>query len=1438
MSQYYGADYKDPLSLKQKEPSSSIEISGSGGGGSCFPASTLIKTFKGWRPIDLIAIGEKVISYDRYSLLNYGWVTEKHTHSPKTAVDKLYFIYCEALSLFPQGITGNHAVYDATTKEHKEIQTFQIGEFLTDVTGLPREITQIVVRELPQKNTYNLTILPQHTYIAGEGIRVHNGGGGKGKSKGAVEAPNTLRSSAIAQVQEVISHGEIIGVVGGLQGVYLNNTAVLDASGNPNFTESKNLPEKTQLDLNGNLFKSLWAKSIPQGIILSINKTSRGWHIQSSAVLPYNSHAILRLRSKTKESLHKIRDLGSTDLTFLKEPPDSLENYLTTPIVLTFVSKDFDLQRIYSTPRIAHKDKRNQFLIVLNTDLGHRFQGKMAAIEGLFKTSLVQRDTRRNSQTTLRLAYYPRHGKVIPQKTRGSLTRELNLYAGNALTGYADGGYILLYSSGTRITTTASFFSINFYQRVGLPEQKRIPGYNTVEAEQSGFSQELFSVSSGIIKEIPRKNIAHARVTFRLPQGLWVQNTKTGNLSGSSLTIELSTRALPTGRWSIQQTYTVNGKATTSYDFERILDHPTDNISPWAIRAIKVTKDNDSVSVGQNINWVRITEIRDISPTYDKIAYTALSIPAEMVGNSIPTRGYHVMGIKIEVPRNYDPLLRTYGNTYWDGRFKTAWSDNPAWVLYDLLTNPEYGAYQQLNHTLDIDIYAFYEAALYCDAVIWKDGKYIYKLLDDGQGGTEVRYTFNSVISVQKEAWQLLQAIASCMRAVVVQRGGQVSLIQDRPQTPTRVITNANVVQGLFSYSSLDRAERVTAINCTFNDKLDRYLPRTISEELPDKIARYGLIEKEIIAYGAVTESQARRLARSELEIEDTGSELVTFSLALNILSLEVGTSIVIGDNSFVTGTSKYVAGKVISSERNILHLDRKLEISPSHNYIFGMSNQERTDIIKYPIVKYEQKNTSSSIIVEALPREDFTGREFYIYSVNYLDQKEYIILNILEEKTGIYGIKALLRDPTKYDRIDTGIQVAQAERFSLLPTRIPAVTDIKFRELSQSTKMANETTLLVSWSWEGKGLVAFRLHWRKNAGAFSTVNDIPLKEVEIPATTPGLYEVRIEAYSLQGKVSLGTRNEYSYREESILSTLLPPENFRVKGSTEGTSILLIWDYPIENDTQIDRLKEYSLSVFSQTNSDPLFTIRVPFRKDKGGEFEYTLAQNMADFGAPQREVQFRVASIDLTDDVSSEVRLLTQNAIPEVQDFSLVSTLESTFIHILSAPPIDLAGYVIHKLKKATETPTEENMVYQGTNTLVTILGEAGHSFFKVAAYDTFQSPRTINYGELNYGTGKGTTIHEIPPATTPPTSTYNFTNILFAPNSPDKDKVSWTAGSVINSTTVDEVYKDAKGVWKTRVIKKGATTELPIEAGQSTQTASEASPLYIYYVPSEGDT
>jgi hypothetical protein len=278
---------------------------------------------------------------------------------------------------------------------------------------------------------------------------------------------------------------------------------------------------------------------------------------------------------------------------------------------------------------------------------------------------------------------------------------------------------------------------------------------------------------------------------------------------------------------------------------------------------------------------------------------------------SIPQRAYDTRLLKVKVPSNYNPFSRTYDPPIWNGTFKLAWTDNPAWCFYDLITNRRYGLGKYIDPQFT-DKWTLYEISKYCD-----------ELVSDGKGGLEPRFTCNVLISTREDAYKVMNDMASVFRAIVYYSAGLIMTSQDRPKQSIYLFNNSNVKDGEFTYSNTSKRVRRNVALVRYNDKENFYKPAVKYVENRDGLIKFGIREIEVSAFGCTSEGQAERLGKWTLLSENFESELINFETSLPALYLKPGDIILVQDQN---RQNKVLGGRTFSLDKNSAVLDVKYE--------------------------------------------------------------------------------------------------------------------------------------------------------------------------------------------------------------------------------------------------------------------------------------------------------------------------------------------------------------------------------------------------------------------------------------------------------------------------------------------------------------------------------
>ncbi|EKY6094495.1 host specificity protein J, partial [Escherichia coli] len=458
------------------------------------------------------------------------------------------------------------------------------------------------------------------------------------------------------------------------------------------------------------------------------------------------------------------------------------------------------------------------------------------------------------------------------------------------------------------------------------------------------------------------------------------------------------------GHWVTEKDVTINGKTTSQYLTSVILNNLPER--PFNIRVVRVTADSTTDQLQNRTLWSSYTEIIDVKQCYPNTAIVGLQVDAEQFGGQQMVVNYHIRGRIIQVPSNYDPEKRTYSGI-WDGSLKPAYSNNPAWCLWDMLTHPRYGMGKRLG-AADVDKWALYAIGQYCDQTV-----------PDGFGGTEPRMTFNAYLSQQRKVWDVLGDFCSAMRCMPVWNGQTLTFVQDRPSDVVWPYTNSDVVvddNGVgFRYSFSALKDRHTAVEVNYTDPQNGWQTSTELVEDPDAILRYGRNLLKMDAFGCTSRGQAHRAGLWVIKTELLETQTVDFTLGSQGLRHTPGDIIEICDNDYA-GT--LTGGRILSIDAasRTLTLDREVTLpetgTSTVNLINGSGKPVRVDITAHP--------APDRIQVSALP----DGVETYGVwglSLPSLRRRLFRCVSIRENTDGTFAITAVQHVPEKEAIVDNG---------------------------------------------------------------------------------------------------------------------------------------------------------------------------------------------------------------------------------------------------------------------------------------------------------------------------------------------------------------------------------------------------------------------------------
>ncbi len=531
--------------------------------------------------------------------------------------------------------------------------------------------------------------------------------------------------------------------------------------------------------------------------------------------------------------------------------------------------------------------------------------------------------------------------------------------------------------------------------RAGTLEQPAMSGF-TASANEVPVGIEV-KYNSPVTRTITSPNIDRLRLTFGT-QSL-VETKDNGDRVPTSVQLQIQIQR--NGVWITEKNVTIKGKRSNSpYLMAVILDDlpPV----PFSVRMIRITQDSTSDKIQNNTVWSSYSELVDISQTYPGSAVAGLMFDSEQFGNKFPRRNYLIKGRIIQVPSNYDPDKRIYSGI-WDGTFKPAFTNNPAWVLWDLLTHPRYGMGKRFNIS-EVDKFALYAIGRYCDEQV-----------DDGFGGKEPRITCNAYITDMRKAYDVMADMCAMMRIMPVWNGRTLTFIQDRPSDVVWPYTNANVIDGNFQYSFSALKSRHTAVEVRFIDPNNGWKTSVELVEDDASIARFGRNVMRVDAFGCTSRGQAHRHGLWLLTTEKLETQTVEFNIGSEGLRHMPGDIIEIADNNYA---DNQIGGRLthIDYASQTLTLDRNIDTPKSGKSSVTLINAQG-DPQSYEVVSYPASN---QIKLDTLPLGLQEGG-IWTLTLPSLRRRLFRAISLADNGDGSFTVIAVQHTPEKEAVVDKG---------------------------------------------------------------------------------------------------------------------------------------------------------------------------------------------------------------------------------------------------------------------------------------------------------------------------------------------------------------------------------------------------------------------------------
>ncbi|EJO2705512.1 phage tail protein, partial [Salmonella enterica] len=533
--------------------------------------------------------------------------------------------------------------------------------------------------------------------------------------------------------------------------------------------------------------------------------------------------------------------------------------------------------------------------------------------------------------------------------------------------------------------------------RSGEDHQSPLEGFDGSAAET--LIQAEVTYDKPITRTITSEVVDRLRVTVGV-QALQ-QTTDKGDRIGTSVQMDIQIQR--DGFWStVKSVIITNGKRTSPYMAAVIINNLPPR--PFNIRVVRITEDSTSDMLQNKTVWQGLTEIINLTQSYPNTALVGLKVDADQFGSQSVSRKFHCLGRIVLVPSNYDPKTRTYAGL-WDGTFKPAYTNNPAWIILDLLTHPRYGLGQRTG-LADVDKWALYAIAQYCDQPV-----------PNGFGQDEPRMTCNVYLADRRKAYDVISDFCSVMRCMWVWTGQRMTFIQDRPSDKVWTYTNANVVNGEFNYSYSAAKDRHNAAEIRFIDPQNGW---NVSVELvEDKadIAKNGRKVLQMDAFGCTSRGQAHRTGLWVIQTELLETQMVTFGVGAEGLRHTPGDIFEVCDSDYA-GAS--IGGRIVAVDvaARTLTLDREIELPVTGKAAAAISFiGHKGESLSATVVSQPDKN---SVVLSSLPEGVMEGGVWGL-KLPTLRRRLFRCMAIQEKEDGTFAVSALQHVPEKEAIVDKG---------------------------------------------------------------------------------------------------------------------------------------------------------------------------------------------------------------------------------------------------------------------------------------------------------------------------------------------------------------------------------------------------------------------------------
>lgn len=704
---------------------------------------------------------------------------------------------------------------------------------------------------------------------------------------------------------------------------------------------------------------------------------------------------------------------------------------------------------------------------------------------------------------------------------------------------------------------TRNFAGVVWSATNGTQVQSPLEGFDDIASPVTAGVKVTKDISYSFTTSNP--NADTVRIIMTLP-ALASVDSSTGDTHGTSVSYQIAV-STNGGPLEVFASPTITGKSRSKYQRSHLITLPKPGNS-WLIKVSRITPDSTAATL-TNETWVdSYTEMVNSKLSYPNSALVSVRIDSSQFSR-VPARSYLVDGLFIKVPQNYDPVTRTYSGI-WNGTFKLAVSDNPAWIMYDLLINKRYGLGAYIEAT-QVDKARLYEIGKYCDGMV-----------DNGYGGQEPRFRINTAIQTQAEAYKLLTDISSVFRGMSFWTGSQIGFVQDSPTDPTMIYSPANVIDGDFQYTGSARKDRHSVVLVTWNDPDNSYKQQVEYVEDAELVNQFGVRKMELVAFGCTSRGQANRVGRWILYTEKYESNFVTFMVGLDSALVVPGEVVRIQDP---TRAGKRMAGRLVATTATTATLDAPVELAgPGASISVRLADGTFEDRDVFEGIGTHQ-TLSWAAPLSALPSDNAM---FIVIEPNLKPMMARVLgVSEIKDKVGEFQVSAVEHNPTKHNFIDFGLAL-ETPKTSIVKTSVDAPSDWRIEEtqyLVAPGVLGNKLHL----SWFGTA-PSYELRWRQTGAVVSNWTTVILTQTnyDIQGVLIGDCEFELTAFNLLYRSAV-VKSSYTAHGK----TTAPTDVRAFLAIGEAMQIRLSWSYaPLASDLE-------SLEIWSGATNDVALASRI-----------------------------------------------------------------------------------------------------------------------------------------------------------------------------------------------------------------------------------------------------